>query len=263
MEQQVQDVIEQLRNSRKYRDLCDETLERIAFWALARERSTKAATKAAKRKLHQVYGAYAGQIDADEIHALIEQLDLEDLQGRCREILSSHVSTAERLPILEEFFDALWDVIGRPKSVMDLACGLNPFALPYMGLTEVAYYACDIDRLLVGCLGRFFETLGINGIAECRDLLVSVPDFEADVAFLFKTLPCLDQQEKDAGVRILQAIRAPIIVVSFPTRSLGGHDRGMVAHYETFVKGLTAQGLWEIEPLTFSEETFYILKEKN
>lgn len=263
MERQAQDVIDQLRKSRKYRDLCDETLERIAAWALAREPSVKTAVKAAKRKLHQVYGAFAGQIDADRIRVLIHQLDLENLQTGCKEILACHVSTAERLPILEVIFDALWKVIGRPKSVMDLACGLNPFALPYMGLADVAYYACDIDRSLVECLGRFFETAGVNGTAECRDLLVSVPDFEADVAFLLKTLPCLEQQEKDAGLRVLQAIRAPIIVVSFPTRSLGGHDRGMIAHYETLVKHLAKHGLWNIQPLVFSEETFYILKAKN
>jgi 16S rRNA (guanine(1405)-N(7))-methyltransferase len=263
MERQKQEVIEQLRNSRKYRDLCDETLGRIASWALAREPSVKAACKVAKRKLHQVYGAYAGQIDADRIQVLIHQLDLENLRSSCNEILACHMSTAERLPILEVLFDALWQVIGRPKSVMDLACGLNPFALPYMGLSDVGYYACDIDRSLVGCIGHFFDTTGVNGVAECRDLLVSVPDFEADVAFLFKTLPCLEQQKKDAGLSVLQAIRAPIIVVSFPTRSLGGHNRGMVAHYETLVKRLAERGSWGVEPLAFNEETFYILEVKS
>jgi len=256
----IDHVVAQVRVSRKYRNLCDETLERVARWALARHPSIKAATKAAKRKLHQVYGAYAAQVDVGQVDALIDQLDLEDLKSGCEVILSCHKSTAERLEILDELFDALWKITGQPKSIMDPACGFNPFVWPWMQLSDVMYYACDIDRALIGCVERFWAKIGVEGQVECRDLLVSVPDVEVDVAFLLKTLPCLEQQEKGAGLRVLEAIRAPFVVVSFPTLSLGGKDRGMGWHYEGVITQMAKQSLWGIHRLSFEGETFYILE---
>ena len=256
----IEAVIEQVRVSRKYRDLCDETLTRIAQWAWERHPSVKSATKVAKRKLHQVYGAYAGQVDVKEVQRLIDLLDLDDLKTGCKTILSHHKSTAERLEILDSLFDALWQITGRPTSIMDPACGFNPFVWPWMQLSDVTYYACDIDRALVGCVEQFWAKAGVDGKIECRDLLVSVPGINADVAFLLKTLPCLEQQEKGAGLRILEAIQAPFVVVSFPTLSLGGKDRGMGWHYEAIITRLVKVHAWRIHRLPFEGETFYVLE---
>ena len=253
-------IVAELQKSRKYRDLCDETLVRIAQWALARHPSHKAATKAAKRKLHQVYGAYVGQVDVDAILAFLAQMDANAPKDTCAQILQMHVSTSERLDDLDTVFEAIWQVTGQPSRVMDLACGLNPFVLPWMGPVD-EYFACDINVRLTQCFGTFFENTGFNGRSACHDLLVTVPQWPADVAFLFKVLPCLEQQEKGVSLELLKQIQAEHIVVSFPTQTIGGHDKGMASHYDAFMGALVDALNVQIRPLVFSRETYYVLSQ--
>ena len=61
----------------------------------------------------------------------------------CLERMRGHASTQERLPILEEFFQTTLASIAPVESVLDLACGLNPLALPWMPLTA----SCALLRL--------------------------------------------------------------------------------------------------------------------
>ena len=140
-----------LRRSRKYATLCEDTLSRLADWAAARHTAPKAALKAAKRKLHQVYGAYLDQLYLVRVERLVEALPTDPTEdatrATCREVLACHASTAERLPIMAEVYPELLAAVPDPKAVIDLACGLHPFALPWMGLPPGARYrAYDIDQ---------------------------------------------------------------------------------------------------------------------
>ncbi|MDA0712110.1 MAG: hypothetical protein O3B73_18075 [bacterium] len=258
MAEDHQRIIAHLRQTRKYRDLCDETLLRIASWASARHPSIKEATKAAKRKLHQVYGAYAGQVDVDQIEALLASLDPSDPRPVCEQILRTHVSTSERVADLAEIYPAIWAETGLPGRVMDLACGLNPFTVPWMGPIG-EYTACDIDIRLAGCTHHFLEMMPVKGRSTCNDLLVTVPICQADVVLMFKVLPCLEQQEKGAARAVLGQLTAPHVVVSFPARSLGGHERGMEVHYEGFLTDLIRGLRRVLRRLPFERETYYVL----
>jgi 16S rRNA (guanine(1405)-N(7))-methyltransferase len=253
------EIVAQLRQSKKYRDLCDATLLRLADWALARYPNVKTATKAAKRKLHQVYGAYVGTSHVERIDRLLDGLDINDPKPVCATILREHVSSSERLDFLADVFPALWKITGRPTSVMDLACGLNPFAWPWMDLEGVRYDACDINGQLIGCMQRFFKQMHIRGTVSCNDVLVSVPAEKPDVVLLLKTVPCLEQQKKGVGVRILQALFAPYVVISFPTQSLGGNNKGMAEHYDGLVREMAHAGNRQIHTVSFPNETFYVL----
>ena len=63
----------------------------------------------------------------------------------CRALMQTHASTRERLPIIDEFYRVSLAEIAPVRSVLDLACGLNPLAIPFMPLAEnAAYYACDL-----------------------------------------------------------------------------------------------------------------------
>ncbi len=253
------EIVAQLQQSKKYRDLCDETLKRMADWALARYPNVKTATKAAKRKLHQVYGAYVGTTHVGRIDRLLDDLDIHDPKPVCATILREHVSSAERLDFLADVFPVLWKITGRPTSVMDLACGLNPFAWPWMDLQGVRYDACDIDGQLIGCMQRFFKQMHIYGTVSCGDVLVAVPAVKSDVVLLLKTVPCLEQQEKGVGARILQDLLVPHVILSFPAQSLGGKNKGMVAHYDGVVRKMAHEGNRQIHTVSFPNETFYVL----
>jgi len=144
--------------------------------------------------------------------------------------------------------------------VLDLACGLNPFAFPWMGLPrEIAYHACDIDQRIVSAVDAFFDLLGVAHSAACADVLVSVPEVEADVALLLKTLPCLERQEKGAGAAVLREVRARHVVVSFPAQSLGGREKGMREHYREEMRRIEEELDAGAEEIEFPNETFYVL----
>jgi len=259
------EVAEGLRQSRKYRWTCDATLLRVAEWAAGRHRSPKEALKAAKRKLHQIYGAYVVPGDLGRIERLIDAIPPEPsgdaLRAACRDILACHASTRERLPILDEAYAMLAELPGPVDSVLDLACGLNPFALPWMGLApDCAYQAWDIDSRLVGAVNRFLGRLGRAPSAECRDVLVDPPDRPADVALLLKTAPCLERQEKGSVLSLLRRLRTRHVVVSFPLRSLGGRDKGMAGNYGRFMDRVIGELCVAAERHDLRTEVFYVLR---
>ena len=264
----MEEVVAAFRQSLKYRHLCEDTLRRIAGWATARHPARKDAVKAGKRKLHQVYGAYldgAGLGRVEEgVRAISPGLSGEALRGACRQILACHASTAERLSILEEVYPALFRETGAPGSILDLACGLNPFTLPWMGLgPETAYRSWDVDGRLVAAINDFLARLGRPPAAVCRDLLVSTPDEPVDVVFLFKTIPCLEQQEKGAGVRLLRSLRARCAVVSFPARTLGGRDKGMALYYDQFMAEVIRELGVSTVKIAYPSEVFYVCRLKD
>ncbi len=266
MSDSINDLVAQLKGARKYALTCEDTLRRTAAWALARHPSAKEALKAAKRKLHQITAAYMEPSKWREVEDLVGRLPTgrpEMTRSICRRILAHHASTAERLEIMEGAFADVFRVTGLPGVVMDLACGLNPFALPWMGLSsECVYHAVDINHRLVQCVNRFFEALGRPQAAECRDVLATPPTEHADIALLLKTLPCLEQQEKGASARVLRTLDCRWIVLSFPSRSLGGRQKGMAAHYGRFMERLLDELGGEAKVLTYPDELFYIIRGK-
>jgi len=239
----------------KYRNVSPETLTRVASWALVRYRSDKEILKAAKRKLHQVYAAYLTPKAAARLGLLAA--GRQEPRATCLEAMSFHASTTERLPILEKLYSSIFTVTGVPNRVLDLACGLHPFALPWMGLPENAiYHAMDIDCELMALLGGFFPH---QLIAECRDILARPPEEPADLAFLLKAVPCLEQQERGASLRLLRALRARHAVISFPVHSLGGRSKGMEEHYATMAEELIAKLGSDAVVLRYPSEIFYIV----
>ncbi len=258
------EVVDRLRQARKYRHLCEDTLYRVADWAGRRHPNGKAAVRAAKRKLHQVYGAYFDAFQFARVEDLLGRLSPSlpdaDLRTVCYEILQCHASTAERLSMMAGFYRDLFEEIGQPRTLLDLACGLNPFALPWMELDRAArYVAYDIDHRLVCAVNDFFRCVGRDPGAACRDILVSGPDLEADVVFLFKSIPCLEQQVKGAGIGLLRRLRADYVVVSFPARTLGGREKGMAQHYDALMDRMVDALKVSVRKMAYPAETFYVL----
>ncbi len=71
--------------------------------------------------------------------------DADERREVCRALMQTHASSRERLPILDEFYRETLAEIAPVRSVLDVACGLNPLAIPFMPLAEGATYtACDI-----------------------------------------------------------------------------------------------------------------------
>jgi 16S rRNA (guanine(1405)-N(7))-methyltransferase len=258
-------VIESLKSSRKYRYLCDDTLRRIAKWAI--ERDSKDPVKLAKRKLDQIYGAYIGDWDPHEMFELLDSLGESPSSGKlrtvCERILESHRSSAERLPILDDLYNSIFKITGSPRNIVDIACGFHPFSIPWMGLGKsTKYIAIDIDTRQVELLNRFFRVAGINGTAMCCDVMVRAPEGHADLVFMLKTVPNFEQQEKGFARTLLESLDAKFIVVSFPLRSLGGRRKGMEENYERVFESLVQGRSWRVTPVKYPREIFYVVEKE-
>lgn len=267
VEAQAEAILARVATSRRYRTVADAVILRLAAEEIPKSRTMAEAEKRTKRRLHQIFGAYTGQPDYPSLLVRIAGVrnrgDDEELRSLCRTTMELHASTRERLPILDRFFPDIFDHTGVPRSIVDLACGLNPLALPWMGLPEKSrYVACDIDRGLVDFVGGFLDLIGIEQQVELRDIVSSPLDETCDVAFLLKSVPCLDQQAPTAAARVLRSVQASRYVITFPTQSLAGRDKGMARNYRTRFHGLLTELGWEgrtVHELELPGELIYVV----
>ncbi len=263
-ESDVQAVLSAIDASSRYRGLCPDTVRRVARQELARQRNLKAAVKATKRRLHQVYGAFEVEANHDRLVRLFQAaLDpgrAGSIKEACWQVLDLHSSTRERKPILPTFYPAIWNVTGPPASVLDLGCGLNPFALPWMDLPPGApYLPLDIDCERIAFVNRCLALMGHAAQGRCQDLLAAPPADEAGVALLLKMSPTLERQEEGATLRLVQGLRVAFVVVSFAVKSLTGREKGMVEHYGQQFAALARGQRWPVTELRFDSELAFVV----
>lgn len=256
--EQIDQLVAAVRQSAKYNRVCADVIRRIGAAELDKRPKLKDAVKATKNKLHQVGGAYLNdKLPYDRwIDRLSAGLDREFL----REIMQSHASTRERLPILDEFYAVVMADLAPVESVIDVACGLNPLAIPWMPLAPNArYIAYDIYEDMLDFVGNFMALANVAGRAEAQDMIQFTPPDHAQVALILKTIPCLEQVDKAAGARLLDTINAEHVIVSFPVQSLGGRDVGMAEHYEARLMELIADKAWPVKRFEFETELAFVV----
>ncbi|MCL2387857.1 MAG: hypothetical protein FWC89_09970 [Defluviitaleaceae bacterium] len=288
-----------MKISAKYDMLYPPLVERI----ITEERNKKDPIKAAKTRMHQLYGAYvqgnshkkaAALLEGEEAKTINEATadtfsaktvpyspyeDSANLQGCCEAdmalfyrkkyetILNLHASTKERLPYLAELYQFIANHTGEAKTIADLGCGFNPFAIPLMPkeLTRnlEAYHAYDIDLRTKELLNRFFALRNLPPTAECADLATETPSPAVDIAFLFKLLPVLEAQSAGRGFTLANSINARFLVITYPLKSLGGREKGMAKNYSAAFETAISNGLLNnFKPITserIGSELVYIL----
>ena len=262
----LEELISLVTASGKYASISPDLIREIGAKEFAKRRSLKEAVKETRNKLHQVGSAfqekpipYAAWLD--ELSALPKNLQEETVTAALKRQMSMHASTAERLSLLPRFFNEALSSIAPVHSILDLACGLNPLCLPWMpAAADVEYTACDIYADMTGYLNAWFEHFKVHGKASVTDLTQTVPTAPAQVAFLLKTIPCLDQVDKNAAKRLLCELNAQYILVSFPAHSLGGKSKGMLQNYETRFNQLTEGESWKITRLEFTGELAFLIE---
>ena len=259
----IDDLVAAVRKSSKYRQVCEDAVRDVGERELGKGRRLKEAIKATKKKLHQIGGAYLeGGVDYG---AWLDGLRVaagndEEFHWACAQTMRHHASTKERFSILDEFYATALADLPPIHSVLDIACGLNPLVIPWMGLADGAkYYAYDIYEDMIEFLDVFMALVPVDGHAVACDVLHSCSLPKVDLALVLKSIPCLEQIDKSAGVRLLDAIDADYLLVSFPVHSLGGRDKGMPATYEARFHELVAGRDWTIERFAFATELAFLI----
>ena len=256
-------LVAQLRRAKKYRavGVTEDTIRDILRTELERQPNIKAALHSAKRKLHEVVALYLGDPDYDaaeaELAAACASGDADAIRATCAAIMETHHSTRERLPLLDTFYPRIWEVTGRPRAVLDLACGLNPLAVPWMDLPPDAhFYAYELHERRAAFLARALALLGVAGGSFARDILVQPPAERGDVALLLKEIHRMEKRRRGIVLPLLDALNVRWIVLSSPTRSRSGR-RAVKETYRQQVHAILAARPWRVVELDFPGELVY------
>jgi len=263
-ENEPEAVVAAIKASRKYRVVGEETIRELVRQAWPEHRKPKAVEKAVRRRLHGIAATHLGDPDYAVLgQALADALARGDAAGEralCEEALGRHLSTRERLPYLERFYAEIFAHTGVPGTLLDLACGLGPLSLPWMGLPSATrVLAYDVHEPRVELLDAWLHARGQAGGAEVRDIVLRPPWAAADVALLLKELHRLQRNYPGmVGAEWLARIPAQHLVVSLPAFSAHG-GRRLVERYREMMKHLIEGKGWATQELSFEHEVVFCL----
>ncbi len=224
----------------------------------------KVMLKYLRKTLHDVYGIFnISKRDLLELESHLKKvgsLDSKTLEIHAR-ILNSHKSTQERLNSYTPFYISLFRITGKPKVILDLACGLNPLSYPWMGIKNLTYYAYELSPDDASFIQSYFKIIakysGLRGKAFSSDLLKLPSLPKSDICFLFKALDSLESLKKGISLELIKIINAKFVVVSFPVYSISGKKRLKPRSWFFALLNNLKLSYKEVE---LENEVFYIIK---
>jgi len=232
--------------------------------------------KDVRARLRRVYGLFRLEEELKRRRQLVDKLvttgskpESKDRKELLDMILATHSSTRERIPFYDQLYTKIVSITGKPTSIIDLGCGINPFSFPYLKLKKVAYYAYDISNEEIESLNTYFHRLHtenklFTGTAHVLNILQwlklrKLP--QADVCFLFKMTDVLDRgRGHKASEAVITGVPARYVVVSFPTLTMSG--RKMNAPRRKWIELMCKRLGYVFTLLTFSNEIFYVIEKK-
>jgi 16S rRNA (guanine(1405)-N(7))-methyltransferase len=142
-------LFDKLSSNKKYSDVCPDTIRRAIAECEGRYKKAKDMEKAVREKLHGITSAFNDA--SGEISRTVASLEYGDEDG-LEHVLKMHASTRERLPLsaMDAMYAQIFAATGKPQSVLDLACGLNPVYLVYrMQEDRFPIVGVDVSRSCV------------------------------------------------------------------------------------------------------------------
>lgn len=250
----VKDVVDEyLRNNNKLHAKLVEHTKPL------KSKEFRVLLKDVRKKLHEIYGIFdLGKKDLSKFKRFNE-IDDEFIKLH-KELLKKHKSSFERINDYEEIYSRIFKITGKPKSILDLGCGLNPLSFVFMNLDKVDYHAYELSGKDASFLNEYFKIMkkfGLNGKAvSCN--LVDVKELpKADVAFMFKLIDTLEDLKKDVSYNLIDKVKAKHLIVSFSTKSICGKNK--LPERGWFLKLLRVKKL-KYGCFGTENELFYVIK---
>lgn len=266
----TQELLAEIKQSKKYKTLSEEVINEEIEKYLKRnphyERyKDKKILKDIKTELHKIYGSFQTNSKRKREKYLEElKLNPENIE-LIKKILLTNSSTKERLENYEEIYKKIFEITGKPNSILDLGCGLNPVSFPFMNIEKVNYYAYDIDGADISLLNEYFYTMKehIAGKADEINLSTIEEDEikklpETDVCFMFKLVDVLDRKDHKQSEKIISNINSEWIIVSFSKKTISG--RMMNFPYRGWIERMLERNKLWFQKIDFENEVFYIIK---
>lgn len=230
----------------------------------ARSEAYKNLIKTVRAVLRRNVALYEREGDPRHREALLDELRQSSPTQReeiIEHLLSTHASTRERLPFYDHVYTQIFSIVGTPKVVLDIGCGLNPIAYPDRDAT---YICVDVDRALCALVEQYFIIASVEG--ECR--IVDAKGLEqikrlpkADVAFVFKLLELLEKGEgHKLSELLIKALPARWVIISFPTVTSSG--KPMRSPRRTWIELMLKRLGYAYETFSIPNEIFYAIRKQ-
>ncbi len=228
--------------------------------------------KELRKGLRRAYGLFRWDEELHERQQLVEELvskKPKDWKRLVTQILATHASTQERLSFFEKLYRQIFAITRKPKRIIDLGCGLHPYAIPFMKLQKLEYFAYDLSEEELQTLEQFFAFLHTKnpqflGHAALLDLFhwQELKHLKkADVCFLFKMTDVLDRGKGHKVTEaVLREVPARCVVVSFPTKTMSG--KRMNYPKRKWIELLCDRLGWTFTLLEFANEVFYVIEKE-
>ncbi|MBU1103950.1 MAG: hypothetical protein KJ600_05325 [Nanoarchaeota archaeon] len=255
-------LIEEIKNKKELKSLNSDFVGSITKELLEgkkinidKKSERKKIIKEVRSILHAVYGVFKKSKYTKKEKLLKDISSLKDTAGH-NKILELHRSTKERLEYYPSVYEKIFAITGKPKSILDLGCGLNPLSYPYMRL-KTEYYATELTEEDSKFIQSYFDKLKIKGKAYSLDLtrINTLPP--ADVCFLFKLLDTLETLKRDITKTIFEQLQTKWVVASFPLKTIGGRkniSKRRLVWFEKIIKDC------KYETFEIPNEVFYVIK---
>ena len=236
-----------------------------SFKQCLRSKKTKELVSVTRKDLRRVFGLFVVNPLNKKIINSLESFN----DGNIDSILLSHRSTEERLPFYFSIYSLIFDKLksmGLPESfsLLDIACGYNPFAYKFFPTPPNKYVACDLSSSEMALVNDFFSQTKIQGSAFGVDIISEaffswLETNSFDLCFLFKALDSFEQVQRHISKKLLSMIKSKFFVVSFSLVSIGGNSQ-IQANKRTWFERFCERNNWQFETLQVPNEIFYVIK---
>jgi len=260
---QINELTLKIKKMSKYKniEIPDETIHSLIELSCPASKNAADLEKRVREKIHNIAALYLGEMDYQKAIDTFRRVkdNPSALKDFAQKQLTYHASTKERGHDLADLYQQLFSRIGRCKRIADLACGLHPLGLPFMGLPpDTSYYAYDLNKPRIDFLHAFITEQGYGGGCFHQDILIHPPDIHFDVALFFKEAHRFEKRQPGVMSAFLDSIHASKIVVSLPLQGLKTNSE-LSPKYEKILNDHTIKHGWLFDRFAHGNEVFYII----
>lgn len=208
--------------------LLDVAAKATGLEQVKRTRVYREAAAAVKKDLYYSLRRYHPEhAAADAGLAMLARLDASspasEQVAAIDKVAREHVSTAERLPHLAEFFDRLIAMVGVPETIVDVGCGMFPLVVPLDGVMRATreYWALEKDQAVVAAMREYARLRADDRVRPLEWGLAlgwtaahnaGLPE-RSDVGLLLKVVPVVARQSSTL-LAVLTRTPAERLVIS-------------------------------------------------
>ncbi|MGH3821625.1 MAG: hypothetical protein ACRDRA_02080 [Pseudonocardiaceae bacterium] len=259
----VEVVTARLAMAAKYRGVHPDTIAEVVRREGVGTADPAELERRSRMRLHKVAALHLLTTRPATLRRGVESIESDapdDVRAWCREVLSGHISTAERLADLDRFYPAMLELVPPPRTVADIACALNVFTVPWLrDVTDAQYVGYDFNADFVDMGNAFLARNYPDCHVVHEDVLTRDTPLTADLALLLKTYHCIEDRQRGAALSLVDGLAANHVIVSFPVRAMNGRAALFARRHIADLTALAEERGWRLSRATLSSDDLVVI----